>query len=208
VGRFGAAAPNDVAPAPIIERDHSNLSVVNDLILGQLSFLSVFTIDNCSNCTFQNFGIDYLYLPFTQVTVQTVDSATNTLTVTTQVATSGQPPYQSPYQLYLIQNIAWPIQNIAPLHGFDFRNGLPQYSYGRWDIKPPTADNGVLVITDRSSYLDVIQPGDTFVVEARGGGPAISLASSSAITLSGISVYKNHPDREPVASFADWLWTF
>jgi hypothetical protein len=165
------------------------IDLSSSLILGQLSFLSVFTIEDCSNCTFQNFGIDYLFIPFTQVTVQTVDSATNTLTVTTQVATSGQPPYQSPYQLYLTQNIAWPIQNVAALHGFDFRYGLPQYSYGRWDFKQPAADNGVLTVTNRPNGLDLIQPGDTFVVEARGGGPAISLASSSTITLSGISIY-------------------
>jgi hypothetical protein len=165
------------------------IDLSGSLIFGQLSFLSVFTIDNCSNCTFQNFAIDYLYLPFTEVTVQTVDSATNTLTVTTQLATAGQPPYQSPYQLYLTQNISWPIQNVASLHGFDFRRGIPQYSYGRWDFEPPAADNGVLTVTDRPNGLDLIQPGDTFVVEARGGGPAISLAASSAITLSGISVY-------------------
>jgi hypothetical protein len=165
------------------------IDLSGSLILGQLNFLSVFTIANCNNCTFRNFVIDYQSLPFTEVTVQTVDSNTNTLTVTTQRATPGQPAYASPYQLYLNQNIVWPIQNAATLHGFDFRNGLPQYSYGRWDIEPPAADNGVLTVTDRPSYLDLIQPGDTFVVEARGGGPAIGLASSSAITLSGISIY-------------------
>jgi hypothetical protein len=165
------------------------IDLSGSLILGQLSFLSVFTIEDCSNCTFQNFVIDYLNLPFTQVTVQTVDSTTNTLTVTTQVATPGQPAYASPYSLYLTQNTLWPLQNVAALHGFDFRYGLPQYSYGRWDFKPLAADNGVLTVTNKPNGLDLIQPGDTFVVEARGGGPAISLAASSAITLSGISVY-------------------
>jgi hypothetical protein len=86
-----------------------------------------------------------------------------------------------------------PIQNTATLHGFDFRNGRPQYSYGRWDIEPsllrPPGGSDVLPITNRPSHLDLIHPGDTFVVEARGGDPAIKLSASCDVTLANISIY-------------------
>jgi hypothetical protein len=164
------------------------------LLMSELSFISVFTIEKCNNCIFRNFAIDYQNLPFTQVTVQTVDSNTNTLTVTIQAATPGQPAYVSPYLLYQNQNTPDPIQNNAPIYGFDFRNGRPVYSYGRWDLQQPTlpisnVNSYIITVTDPSSDLNLIQTGDTFVVEARGGGPAIGLSSSSDVTLANISIY-------------------
>jgi Right handed beta helix region len=164
------------------------------LLMSQLSFISVFTIEQCNNCIFRNFAIDYQNLPFTQVTVQTVDSNTDTLTVAIQAPTPGQPAYLSPYLLYQNQNTPDPIQNNATIYGFDFRNGKPVYSYGRWDLQQPTlpisnVNSNIITVTDPSSDLNLIHTGDTFVVEARGGGPAIGLSSSSDVTLANISIY-------------------
>jgi Right handed beta helix region len=111
--------------------------------------------------------------------------------VTTQAATPGQPAYVSPYELYQSQNTPAPIQNNATIYGFDFRNGKPVYSWGRWDLQqPPTLPNSnIITVTDPSTDLNLIHTGDTFVVEARGGGPAIGLSSSSDVTLANISIY-------------------
>jgi hypothetical protein len=164
------------------------------LLMSELSFISVFTIEKCNTCIFRNFAIDYQNLPFTQVTVQTVDSGTDTLTVTIQAATPGQPAYVSPYLLYQNQNTPDPVQNNATIYGFDFRNGRPVYSYGRWDLQQPTlpisnVNSYIITVTNPSSDLNLIHTGDTFVVEARGGGPAIGLSSSSDVTLANISIY-------------------
>jgi hypothetical protein len=173
---------------------NATIDLGGSLLISQLSFISALTIEQCSNCIFRNFAIDYQNLPFTQVTVQTVDTTANTLTVTTQPATLGQPAYLNPYQLYQNQNTPDPDQNSAIIYGFDFRNGQPVYSYGRWDLEQPTLpvsnpNSNIITITDPSSDLDLIQPRDTFVVEARGGGPAIKLSSSSDVTIANISIY-------------------
>jgi hypothetical protein len=177
----------------IFAKELSNVTIDlgGSLLMSEKSFISVFTIENCNNCIFRNFAIDYQNLPFTQVIVQTVDSNTDTLTVTTQAATPGQPAYESPYELYQSQNTPAPIQNNATIYGFDFRNGKPVYSWGRWDLQqPPTLPNSnIITVTDPSSDLDLIHTGDTFVLEARGGGPVIELSSSSDITLANISIY-------------------
>ena len=151
-----------------------------------LSFISAFTIQNCNNCIFENFAIDYQNLPFTQLDVKSVD--TSTITAMPEPSSIGQPAFTSVYQLSQAQTSS-PLLNPITLYGFDFsRNGEPRYTYGRWTILPPTVDSDTLTLED-TPYLDLIHPGDIFVVEARGGGPAIGLQSSFAVTLRGISIY-------------------
>jgi hypothetical protein len=151
-----------------------------------LSFISVFTIQNCNNCIFENFEIDYQNLPFTQLHVKSVD--TSTITAVPESSTIGQPAFTSVYQLSQAQTSS-PLLNPITLYGFDFSpNREPRYTYGRWTILPPTVDSDTITLED-TPYLDLIHPGDTFVVEARGGGPAIGLASSSGVTMRGISIY-------------------
>ena len=155
-----------------------------------LSYISAFTIDNCSNCIFENFQIDYQDLPFTQLDVQSVDTTSNTITAVPESSILGQPAFTSVYQLYQAQNTSRPLLNPATLYGFDFsRNGQPRYTYGRWTIQPPSGDSDTITVEDTPPYLNLIHPGDIFVVEARGGGPAIGLQSSSGVTLRGISIY-------------------
>jgi Right handed beta helix region len=151
-----------------------------------LSFISVFTIQNCNNCIFENFEIDYQNLPFTQLYVKSVD--TSTITAVPEPSSIGQPAFTSVYQLSQAQTSS-PLLNPITLYGFDFSpNREPRYTYGRWTILPPTVDSDTITLED-TPYLDLIHPGDIFVVEARGGGPAIGLASSFGVTLRGISIY-------------------
>jgi hypothetical protein len=155
-----------------------------------LSYISAFTIDNCSNCIFENFQIDYQDLPFTQLHVLSVDTNSSTIRTVPESSTIGQPAFTSVYQLYQAQNTSRPLLNPATLYGFDFtRNGKPRYTYGRWTIQPPSGDSDTITVEDTPPYLSLIHPGDIFVVEARGGGPAIGLQSSSGLTLRGISIY-------------------
>jgi len=154
-----------------------------------LSYISAFTIDNCSNCIFENFQIDYQDLPFTQLHVLSVDTTSSTIRTVPESSTIGQPAFTSVFQLYQAQNTSRPLLNPTTLYGFDFSpNRKPRYTYGRWTIQPPSGDSDTITLED-TPYLDFIHPGDIFVVEARGGGPAIGLASSSGVTLRGISIY-------------------
>jgi Right handed beta helix region len=154
-----------------------------------LSYISALTIDNCSNCIFENFQIDYQDLPFTQLHVLSVDTNSSTIRTVPESSTIGQPAFTSVYQLYQAQNTSRPLLNPATLYGFDFtRNGKPRYTYGRWTIQPPSGDSNTITVED-TPPLNLIHPGDIFVVEARGGGPAIGLQSSSGVTLRGISIY-------------------
>jgi len=135
------------------------------------------TINNCQNLTLENFSIDYRTLPFTQLLVQCIVNST-TITVTPESA----PPSQTPWV---------PVPNLpqagATLFGFDFRNGHPLYTAGRWTIEPTGSSS---TLSFKQGDTSLIQVGDIFEVEARGGGPAIWLGgNSSAILLENLSIY-------------------
>lgn len=153
-----------------------------------LSFISAVTIQNCSNCIFENFQIDYQNLPFTQLHVQSV--ATSTITAVPEQSSIGQPAFTSVYQLSQAQTSSL-LLNPFTLYGFDFsRDREPRYTYGRWTILPPTVESDTITLEGPPPNLDhFIHSGDIFEVEARGGGPAIGLQSSFGVTLRGISIY-------------------
>jgi hypothetical protein len=133
-----------------------------------------FNISDCTGCTFQNFSIDYQTLPFTQLSVQNV-SANGTIVVDAETG------FVNAYELSQTQTS-------ASLYGFDFRNGQPQYANGRWNVSVQASNpNSLALAGDVSS----IRPGDTFVVEARGGGPAILVVSSRGTALKNITVYSS-----------------
>ena len=77
-------------------------------------------------------------------------------------------------------------QSEATLYGFDFRNGYPLYAAGRSTI----ASSSSSTVTFKQGNTNLIQVGDVFEVEARGGGPAIWLGgNSSGILLENLSIY-------------------
>jgi parallel beta helix pectate lyase-like protein len=148
----------------------------SDLFFSQ-PYNEAVTINDCQNLTLENFSIDYTTLPFTQLLVQSIVNST-TITVTLESALPGQTPWVP------VPNLP---QSEATLYGFDFRNGYPLYAAGRSTIEPSSSSS---TVTFKQGNTNLIQVGDVFEVEARGGGPAIWLGgNSSGILLENLSIY-------------------
>jgi Right handed beta helix region len=147
----------------------------SDLFFSQ-PYNEAFAINDCQNLTLENFSIDYTTLPFTQLFVQGIVSST-AISVIPESALPGQTPWVP------VPNLP---QSEATLYGFDFHNGHPLYTAGRWTIKPTGSST---TVTFKQGDTSLIQLGDVFEVEARGGGPAISLGNSSGILLENLSIY-------------------
>ena len=140
-----------------------------------------FAINDCQNLTLENCSIDYMTLPVTQLVVQTILSSSQ-ITVTPEPVGGAQTPYVDVCQLSQTQPG-------AGLYGFDFRNGRVLYNTGRWTIQQPTAPCSTLTLQGADTSL--IQVGDVLEVEARGGGPAIWVDTSSNISLKKIAIYSS-----------------
>jgi hypothetical protein len=172
-----------VVVAPENSRDQFQ-NVTIDLGDSSLFFANAlyeaFDISNCNNLLLTNFSIDYQILPFTQLRVQEVVLDTSqVVAVPEQAIPPGE--YVDVYQLQQSQPG-------ATLHGFDFRNGRLNPSTARWNISTLSGPSTILTLKKGVSVA-FIRPGDTLEVEARGGGPAISVQSCSSILLQGISIY-------------------
>ncbi|MBV9874673.1 MAG: right-handed parallel beta-helix repeat-containing protein [Verrucomicrobia bacterium] len=140
-----------------------------------------FMISGCRNLTLESFSIDYATLPFTQLVVLGIVNS-NQITVTPESVAPSQTPWVDVYQLSQTQAR-------AALYGFDFRNGRPQYTSGRLTIQLQTGPSSTLTLQQGDTSL--IQVGDVFEVEARGGGPAVSVDTSSNISLKNIAIYSS-----------------
>jgi hypothetical protein len=153
-------------------------------------------INSCVSCMFRDFSIDYNQaasgqvngqtvtgtMAFTQLMVKDVNTGNNSITFEVAPGSDDFTQYSTPYQLYQSQS---PLG--ASLYGFDMRWGAPVYTYGRWGVETP--ENGSTTLT-LDGPVQSIAPGDLFVLTARGGGPAISVASgSNGATMQNISVY-------------------
>jgi hypothetical protein len=143
-----------------------------------------FNVSNCNNLVLSNFSVDYQILPFTQLHVLEVLGSNQILAVPQR--SQSQPPYVDVYQLEQTQfNKKIPIT----LYGFDFRSGHLNTSTGRWTILPLTEASDILTLEQGDA--DLIEPGDTFEVEARGGGPAIWVESCNSVELQALSIYSS-----------------
>lgn len=142
------------------------------------SFYSAFYIDNCNDCAFANFSIDYEHLPFTQLDVQSVTDA--------EIFVTPQPGWPNQDQVYTHQTRVGGKDSVF-LRGFNTRGGIPQYGYTAWPLPPPDGKTPAHRIP-LNSY-SVIQPGDVFIVAARGGGPAIYQQNSKSTTFKDITIY-------------------
>ena len=147
----------------------------SDLFFSQ-PYNEAFAINDCQNLTLENFSIDYTTLPFTQLLVQSIVNSTVISVIPESVL-----PRQTPW--VPVPNLP---QSEATLYGFDFRNGYPLYAAGRLTIELSSSTS---TVTFKQGNTNLIQVGDVFEVEARGGGPAISLGNSSGILLENLSIY-------------------
>ena len=105
-----------------------------------------------------------------------------------------QPDWPNVDQLYRHQS--WVTGQFEPLlfQGFDTRDGLPQYEYTAWTLLMPLppldpSHPNRITLGSTSKPQRVIQPGDVFIVAARGGGPAIFQQNSAGTSFGNITIY-------------------
>ena len=160
------------------------LNLQNSDLRFAFSNVSAIECTNCTGVTLENFSIDYQQLPFTQVTVASVNAAAQSFTYQTI------PGYQDPAAFNA---------NRAPdgsdaIYMFIFRNGVPIQQVGRLTASRPVS-GGVIAISDikdqwaTPAALSAIQPGDTIVFSDRSGPPAFNIVNGQNVTVEGVSIY-------------------
>ena len=140
--------------------------------------------NNCTGVTFQNFTIDYMTLPFTQLTVTAVNAANRTLTV------RAMPGYQTADQF----NTPRSPDGSDDVTFYVFRNGVPIKDTGRLAVRMPSTATTVTVAPAsgpwaRQPNLAAIKPGDVLVYQARGGPHTFRFTSSQKSTVQNVSIF-------------------
>ena len=166
----------------------SNLTIdfQNSNLLFKSSNVAAIQCTNCTTVTLQGFTTDYLQLPFTQVTVASVNAANQSFSYQTIAG------YQDPVAFN---------QNRAPdgsdaIFMFVFRNGVPLQQVGRLAANRPVP-GGVITISDASdpwattASFSAINPGDTVVFTDRSGPPAINIVNGQNVTIHNASIYSS-----------------
>ena len=144
------------------------LNFQNSDLLFAFSNVSAIECTNCTSVTLENFSIDYQQLPFTQVTVASVNAAGRSFTY------QMIPGYQDSAAF----NTNRASDGSDAIYVFVFRNGVPIQQVGRLAASRPVS-GGVIAISDVNdpwatpAALSSIQPGDTIVFSDRSGPPAI-----------------------------------
>jgi uncharacterized protein (TIGR03437 family) len=162
------------------------LDLQNSDLLFAFSNVSAIQCNNCSGVTFRNFTVDYQQLPFTQVTVTSVNAAKQSFSYQTIPGYPGPDAFNT---------------NRAPdgsdaIFMFVFRNGVPLQQIGRLTASRPVA-GGVIAITDVNdpwatpAAFSAIQPGDTVVFSDRSGPPAVNIVNGQNVTVKGVSIYSS-----------------
>ena len=142
-----------------------------------------FLCQSCTSVTLQNFTVDYLTLPFTQLTVTSVDSKNR------QISFSTMAGYADPatFNNGLVQNGG------DSFVGFFFRNGVPIPQTGRMNVSTPIK-GGTLAFTGAdpwasSAAISAVQPGDVFVYTDRGGPHTIHFDTAVNCTIHNVAIY-------------------
>jgi uncharacterized protein (TIGR03437 family) len=142
---------------------------------------------SCQNVQFQNFTLDSLQLPFTQLRVTSVDTVNN------RISYAPLPGWEPATNFNTVRN---PTGAAEPLYAFVFRNGAPLRQTSRIPVQRPVAA-GFLQVTastvpwEAARQLASIQPGDVVVLQARSSGPALGARDGSAIVFRNIAVYSS-----------------
>ncbi len=176
------------ANAHVLINGASNLQLnfQNSNLLFAFSNIAAIQCTNCTNLTLENFTVDYQQLPFTQVTVGSVNAAAQSFTYQTI------PGYQDPTAF----NVNRAPDGSDAIFMFVFRNGEPIQQVGRLSASRPVS-GGVIAISDTGdpwatpTALSSIQPGDTVVFSDRSGPPALNIVNGQNVTFEGVSVYSS-----------------
>ncbi len=148
----------------------------------------------CTNVTLKNFQIDFVNPPYTHVQLVSVDAANRILHYQTL---SGWP---DPSTLYNVSNQS----AVEAYWAAFFRNGTIVPATTRTLLQPiaqsgqaPFANSTISVPAaspngdpcSNCESLSALEPGDTIVVTARGGGPPILVWECNGITISNVDIY-------------------
>ena len=139
-----------------------------------------------TNLTLKNFTVDYLQLPFTQLTVTGVNVATSTV----NFKQYGNYPLASALNALTVPSTGY---NISGYPLFFFRNGKQLRTTGRMEAAAPFNDTSIRITStgpgSDATALSTIQPGDAIVVTYRAGLSTLSAEASTGFTLQNVSVY-------------------
>ncbi len=145
----------------------SNVTVdlqYSDLYFAHGNIIAIQVVSS-TNVTLRDFTIDYLQLPFTQLTVTGVNAATKTI----NFKQLGNYPLPSTFN-----NITIPANYVVSGYFvFAFRNGQELRTTGRMEATGPFNDSSVQITGTQpwvsSTAIGSIQPGDTLVFTYRAG---------------------------------------
>ena len=164
----------------------SNLTIdwQNSDLLFHSSNAAAIQFLNCSGVTMQNFTLDYQQLPFTQVTVASVNAVAQTFTFNTIAG------YQPPSDF----NTNRAADGSDDIWMLVFRNGVPLQQPGRIEGVRPVTGNTIAIrdVNDpwaKPAQLAGIQPGDTVVLTDRAGPPALNFAGGQNDAVRYASIY-------------------
>ncbi|HYL77054.1 MAG TPA: hypothetical protein VEU96_22755 [Bryobacteraceae bacterium] len=140
---------------------------------------------NSTNLALKNFTVDYLQLPFTQVTVTSVNAPTKTISF----KQLGNYPLPSAFN-----SVTIPANYIVDgFFVFGFRDGQELRTTGRMQATPPFNDSSIQITStqlwSQESNVASLQPGDTLVVNYRAGVGAIYADNVTAFTVQNVSIY-------------------
>lgn len=185
-GSYYFLVPNSVYQHVFLE-GIANMTIdlqYSDLYFAGRNLLGI-QLASCSNLTLKNFTVDYLQLPFTQVTVTAVNAASRTVNFT---------PLKS-YPLPSAFNSYTPAPGAIDdgYFVFAFRNGGQLRGTGRMALSGPLNDSSLRITDDapwsQSAQIAAIQPGDTLVIERRSGIASIFAGQCTGLTIQNVSVY-------------------
>jgi uncharacterized protein (TIGR03437 family) len=156
----------------------------SDLYMAQSNIMGI-DVDNSTNFTLRNFTIDYLQLPFTQVTVASVNPAARTIAI----KQSGKYPLPS-----YLNAVTVPSGYVNDgFFAYIFRNGIELRTTGRMPVAAPVTDSSLQVTGSdpwtTATQLATIRPGDTLVLELRAGIGTIFASNTTGLTIQNVSVY-------------------
>ena len=157
----------------------------SDLYFQQGNIIAIDT-SGTTNFTLKNFTVDYLRLPFTQLTVTGVDVPSQTV----RVKQSGNYPLPSTFDSITVPATGY---NISGYFLFFFRNGRQLRTTGRMETAGPFNDTSVHITStgpgSDATAIGSIQPGDTMVFTYRAGLAAIRGDTAAGFTLQNVAVY-------------------
>ena len=158
----------------------------SDLYLGRVEHIGISLIDS-TNTVLKNFTIDFTQLPFTQVSVISVDPSQR------QVRFQVPPGWQHPSAFNTPLNASG---NAELVYVFIFRNGQPAPGLSRMQAQRPFGEDRFALVNTGSAWetaaiLARIKPGDIAVLTARGVGEPVRVDRGEGITLQNIKIFSS-----------------